>query len=54
MFSQSFLIKEGKDFPKIVCKRRDTKQSIKREISKFQKEEVTQRGERKAFFYRKK
>ena len=28
------------------CKGRDTKQSIKRGMSKFQKEEVTQRGKR--------
>ena len=32
------------------CKGRDTKQSIKRGMSKFQKEEVTQRGKRNVLF----
>ena len=35
------------------CKGRDTKQPMKRGMSKCQKEEVTQRGKRKVFVYKR-
>ena len=47
-------LRGGIDFSKIGYKGKDTKQSIKKGMSKCQKEEVTQRGKREVFVYRRK